>query len=319
MAFRRPLYLDGSNLREMTDTHINNMRDRAADEFRNNPSVYLRFVSSGGDLGEYTDTRLRAGAATRTPFRFPTENELRTQQHLPGEQIPSGQVLVVITKSHVDQVVQSVSVGDSSNREYPLYYDSSGNLRAMTKQDMRDTFGYQAIFQLDGAGDLYTIHTSTSLSGYSPVSFTPIFEDTVADLSYYSLNGIASVHYGPTGLDSGGTVRSRYYLMRRNAEGYGYHPNPVRTESGGDIREMSNSQTGTILSNIVRDLAVNVSGYRIRFSYSSGTITGTIVNTVLNGSQYKTKQFNADDYRAQIWPGGNVVTQGIGHLRVQRI
>lgn len=318
MAFRRPLYLDGSNLREMTDTHINNMRDRAADEFRNNPSVYLRYVSSGGDLGYYDDTRLIAGQATRTSFRFPTQNELITGQHLPGEATPSGVRTAVVRYSRVDQVLQNVSVGDSNNREYPLYYDSNGDLRAMTKQDMRDTFGYQAIFKLDGAGDLYTIHTSFSLSGYSAVSFTPVYRDTNVRLSYYTAEGIATRHYGPTGLDSGGTVRTNYYLMRRNAEGYGYFPNPVKTD-GSDVREMSDSETGTILANIVRDLAKNVSGYRIRFSFSSGTSTGSIVDTRLNGSQYLTYKLADFDYRAQMIPGGQPSIVGFGNLRVQRI
>jgi len=316
MAFRRPLYLDGTNLREMSDSHIENMRQRAADEFRNNPSVYLRYVSSGGNLGRYDDTRLTAGQATLTSFRFPTANELVTGQHLPGQATPSGVRTVGVAYSRVDQVTQSVSVGDSGNREYPLYYDSGGNLRAMSKRDMRDTFGYQAIFKLDGSGDLYTIHTSFFLSGYSAVSFTPIYRDTVADVSYYTNRGIATRHYGPTGLDAP-TTRNDYYLLRRNAEGYGFHPNPVKTD-GSDIREMSNSETGNILANIVRDLAVNVPGYRITFSTGSGTDTGTIVDSRLNGTQYAKYKVSDDDYRAQIWPSGSISVVAIGSLKVQR-
>ena len=59
MAVRTPLKLDGSNnLIEMSTTDINNIKNQVRYLYGTDPSVDLSYVSSGGNLGTITDTRI---------------------------------------------------------------------------------------------------------------------------------------------------------------------------------------------------------------------------------------------------------------------
>jgi hypothetical protein len=301
MAFRRPLYYDNGHLREMSDSQINNLSTRCSHLFINNPSVYLRRLSSGGNLGNITDTRIRAGGYSTRVDRFPRESETAEPTR------------VNVNYSRVDQVVQNTNVNDLNNIEFPLYYDANGDLRAMSVQDMYDTFGYNAVLDhLDGAGQLYIINTGTSFSGYSAVSTSSIFSDTSANLSAYTGSGI------PETLDQPYTVNN-YYLLKKNAGSVGI-VTPVKTD-GTDVIQMSEGETNNTLEEIVRHLVAEVTGYRLRFSWNgSGTDTGTVIDSRLNGSgNYQTRFVNANDYRAQEFPNGSRVTVSTYRLRVRRV
>ena len=83
---------------------------------------------------------------------------------------------------------------------FPVYYTggSDGHVRAMTLQDMKDTFFHPAIELLiagDGTADsnagTYRIRsTQTADTGESLVSTNPVFIDTKANLSSFTDSGI---------------------------------------------------------------------------------------------------------------------------------
>lgn len=299
MAFVRPLYYSSGNLVEMNDTQISQVRTRAKFLFMNNPSVYLTRVNSGGDLGNITDTRFRAGSATSDSTNFDTAAETPNIER------------VDVNYSRVEENVDNTSPpSDGSGYSFPLYYDSTGNLRAMSLQDIYDTFAENAILDLDGNGQLYTISTSSSVSGYTSLGI--IFSDTGANVGSYTASGI------PESIDQPFT-RANYYLHKRNSGSQSYPVSLVRY-NGSDIQQMSTSQLDSILESATRHLAAEVGGFRLRFSWNgSGTDTGTVNDTRLNGSgNYQTRQVG-DDYRTQEFPNGSFRTANTYRLRVRRV
>ena len=74
----------------------------------------------------------------------------------------------------------------------------------MSLQDVKDTFLHPAIDLLTAASTTtqqagtHTIATSTTLSGATNVSTTPIFSDTRADTTLYTAGGIGETLDQPT-------------------------------------------------------------------------------------------------------------------------
>ena len=75
MAVRRPVYLNNGNIQQMDDTMFGLLKDRFRYEFSQATTVGINVVSSGGNLGTMTDTRMQAGASTTRADRFSTEAE----------------------------------------------------------------------------------------------------------------------------------------------------------------------------------------------------------------------------------------------------
>ena len=75
MAVRSPLKNDSGNVKEMTSAEVDQIVDQLVYQYSLNPSVSLSVVSSGGNLGTITDTRLQAGAMSQTNSSFPTEGD----------------------------------------------------------------------------------------------------------------------------------------------------------------------------------------------------------------------------------------------------
>jgi len=286
MAFRRPLLNDGNNLREMTDAEISSERTRAVEVYRNNPSVTLSVVSSGGNLGTQADTRLQAGAYSTRVDRYPTESETAE---------PS---TVTVNYSRISQTVASLSApSDTNSKAFPVYYDGT-DIRAMTLTDMYDTFIKDAITTV--YTDLYYINNASSLSGYSQVSGTPVFLDTGADTSQYTAGGI------PEAIDQPYT-RETFYLFKKNVTVASSSYIPLFANGDNDLQAYSNSSWQSLLSSAMRYAATSLTSYQIRYSINgSGTSSGSFWDDRLNGSgNYQTRFVNGDDYRAQEFPNGS--------------
>lgn len=307
MAIRRPLYYDSGNLREMSDAQLNTVRTRVAYQYSLNPSVTLSQVSSGGNLGSYTDTRRTAGSFLQRADRFPTEGETPE----PGT--------VTVTYSRINQAVASTSdLTDTNNKAFPVF-NNSGNIQAMTLTDMYDTFIYPAITNLVSGstgvdqGGTYRIHTSTSLSGHTLISSTPVFSDTRANTGAYTAGGI------PETLDQPFTV-TNFYLFRVNGSDVSY-PAPLFIRSDNDLQDYSVAAFDSILQSLVRHATSSVTGQRIRYTINgTGTNRGSgMTDTVLNGSgNYQTRFVNSNDYRAQEFPNGTAVTANTYFLRIYK-
>ena len=199
MAVRTPLINDSGNVKEMSSTQVNEIVDQVVYQYSLNPSVVLSVVGSGGNIGALTDTRLQAGAASTSTTAFP--NESTTAE-------PS---TVTVTYQRIQQTIASVTPTTDTGKTWPVYYTSGGHIQAMSLQDVKDTFLHPAIDLLTAASTTtqqagtHTIATSTTLSGATNVSTTPIFSDTRADTTLYTAGGIGETLDQPTTI-------TNYYL-----------------------------------------------------------------------------------------------------------
>jgi len=306
MAVRSPLYWDGTALREMSTSQVNQIVDRAVYIYGSNPSANVSVVSSGGNISpNMTDTRMTAGAYSTRVDRFPNESETAE----PGS--------VTVTYDKISQSNNSVSTPtDTNNKAYPVYYDGS-NIRAMNATDVFDTFIDPAIDDLVDGNDrsgTYRIHTSTSLSGHTLISSTAVFTDTRANTGLYSSGSI------PEALDQPTTI-SNYYLFRTNQGSAPSFTAPLQIDSSNNLQEYSGSALNSMLLAELRHHTVNTTGSRILYSVNgTGNNKGSgMVNTKLNGNgNYQTRFVNSNDYRAQEFPNGTAVTVSTWFLRIRR-
>tara|TARA_B100000085_G_scaffold226273_1_gene211914 strand:+ start:641 stop:1552 length:912 start_codon:yes stop_codon:yes gene_type:complete len=303
MAFRRPLYYDGSDLREMTDTHIGQIRSRCVNLYGANPSVDITVPSSGGDLGTINDTRKTAGTAISRTSSFAAEFETNE----PGT--------VTVGYSRLDQNVESITQAADTNNRKNFLYQSGGNIYAMTNNDMYDTFYDSAINTLVDGNDrdgTYRIHTGTSLSGHTLISNTAVFSDTRANTGAYTAGGI------PEAVDQPFTV-TNYYLFRTNQGTLTAQSQlAMLLRSDNDIQTFSQAGSDALLAADMRYWGTQ----KIRYSVNgSGNNRGSgMANTILNGSgNYQQRFVNADDYRSQEFPNGTAITANTYFLRIRKI
>jgi len=271
-----------------------------------NPSVTLTQVSSSGSLAGINDTRLQAGAAQSRADRFPTEGETAE---------PS---TVTVSYDRINQVNASLSTPtDTNSKLYPTYYDGSGTIQAMTATDVYDTFISPAITLLVDGNDrdgTFRIHTATSLSGHTLISSTPVFSDTRANTGAYTAGGIGETQDQPTTI-------TNYYLFRTNQGSAPSFTEPLQINGDNDLQSYSTANFDAILLAEIRHHTVNTSGGRIVYSVNgTGNNRGSgMVDTKLNGSgNFQTRFVNSNDYRAQEFPNGSVVTASTNFLRITR-
>ena len=303
MAFRRPLYYDGSDLREMTDTHIGQIRSRCVNLYGANPSVDITVPSSGGDLGTINDTRKTAGTAISRTSSFAAEFETNE----PGT--------VTVGYSRLDENVESITQPADTNNRKNFLYQSGGDIYAMTNNDMYDTFYDSAINTLVDGNDrdgTYRIHTGTSLSGHTLISNTAVFSDTRANTGAYTAGGI------PEAVDQPFTV-TNYYLFRTNQGTLTAQSQlAMLLRSDNDIQTISQANSDALLAADMRYWGTQ----KIRYSVNgSGNNRGSgMANTILNGSgNYQQRFVNADDYRSQEFPNGTAITANTYFLRIRKI
>ena len=294
MAFRRPLVNSGNNPREMTDAEIAVVRSRVKYLYMHNPSVTLSVVSSGGNLGTIYDSRLQAGGYSTSVTAYPAETTTAE---------PS---IVYVGYSRLHQNIASVSVGNDDGKRYPVYYDGS-NIRAMSLQDMYDTFIFNGI--QDAYGSMYYVWNAYTFGGWSLVSSTPIFADTGANTSLYTADGIEETLDQPY-------TRQTFWLFRLYPGDPGA-VNPLQINGNNDLQEYTTANFDGILSELARYVAASVPGYRNRFSWNgSGTNRGAGWDDRLNGAgNYQQRFVNGDDYRAQEFPDGSFVRISNYYLR----
>ena len=308
MAIRSPLKNDSGNLKEMTSGEVSQIVDQIIYQYSLNPGVSLSVVSSGGSLGSINDTRLKAGDVESTNSSFPNESE--TDE--PGT--------VTVAYQRISQSIASVSPTADTGKTWPAFYNTGGNIQAMSLQDIKDTFLHPAIDLLTSASTTtqqagtYTLATSTSLSGSTLVSSTPIFVDTRADTSAYDQSTI-----GDHALDNPTTITS-YYLHKISGTNSSY-TSPMFINAQNNIQEFNTTAWETLVQEWIRHTAASsTDGYKITYSLGSsgsGNNRGTaIVNTILNGTgNYQTRQVG-DDYRAQEFPNGTPTTANTYNLRI---
>ena len=308
MAIRAPLYYSAGNLKAMTSTEVDEIISQAIYQYSLGPSVALSVVSSGGNIGSITDTRQQAGAHSTHASSFPSEATTAE---------PS---TVTVTYDKISQSINSGSAPTDSGKTWPCYRTATNNIQAMSLQDVKDTFLHPAIDLLVSSslgtdqGGTYHINTSNSIAGSTLVSGTPIFVNTQADTNAYD-----STTIGDHALDNPSTIQN-YYLHQLN--GANNTPKtPLYVTAGNDLREYVTADWNTLIGNALKyTAAASVDGYKITYSYSSGTNRGSgMADTILTGSgNYQTRQVGGDDYRAQEFPNGSASTANTWFLKINK-
>ena len=308
MAVRTPLKNDSGNLKQMTSTEVNEIVDQVIYQYSTNPGVVLEVISSGGSLGTVSDTRLQAGAQSTSATSAPS-------------QATTAEPSIVTTNfDKINETGTAVSAVSDTGTLFPVFLDSSNNIQAMSMQDMLDTFMHPAIDLLVSGSTgtqqagTYQISNSTSVSGNTLISTTPVFEDTRADTSLYSAGSI------PETQDQPKTITS-FYLHRINGSDTSYTL-PIYIAGDNHLQEYPEASFETMLQNLIRDVAKNsTSGYSINYTLGgSGNSRGSgLVDTRLDGSgNYQTRFVGANDYRAQEFPNGSSSTIATTFLRIEK-
>ena len=308
MAVRTPLINDSGNIKEMTSTQVDEIVDQVVYQYSLNPGVTLSVVGSGGNLSSISDTRLQAGAASTSTTGFPSEATTAE---------PS---TVTVNYQRLNSANASLTPTADTCKTWPAYYNSSGQIQAMNLQDVKDTFLHPAIDLLTAGSTTtqqagtYTIATSTTLSGATNVSTTPIFSDTRADTTLYTAGGIGETLDQPTTI-------TNYYLHRIDGSNTSYTA-PFFINASNHLQEFDTTTFNSLLQEWIRYTAASsTDGYAISYSLGtsgSGNTRGSgIVDTKLNGSgNYQQRFVNADDYRAQEFPNGTPTTINTYNLRI---
>ena len=306
MAVRRPLYNDGNNLREMTSAMVTAIQNRCVYMYGSDPSVTLSVVGSSGTLDSMSDTRMQAGSSTTDVTNFDTAGET-----------PNVSQVTPIVFDKISQVNASLSTPtDTNNKLYPVYYDGSGAVQAMSATDVFDTFITQAITTLVDGNDrdgTFRIHTATSLTDHTLISSTPVFTDTRANAAAYTASGI------PETLDQPTTI-TNYYVFRTNQGAAPSITVPFQVTTGNDLQTYTASAFDAILLAEMRHHAVNTVGSRVTYSINgTGNNRGSgMVDTRLDGSTYEQRFVNANDYRTQEFPSGSPQTINTYFLKITR-
>ena len=310
MAVVKPLYVDSGNLREMDTTMVAQIVDQAVYQYSLAPSVALSVVSSGGSLAAITDTRKQAGAQSTSTTSFPSEGTTAE---------PS---TVTVTYDKVSEARTAGSPTSDTGKTWPVYYNASGQIQAMSLTDVKDTFLHPAIDLLASGstgtqqGGTYHVSTTTSVSGSSLVSSTAIFTDTRANTGAYTAGAIPETQDQPTTI-------TNYYLHKITGSQITY-TEPYFLDGSNNIKEFTTSAFDTLLSEWMKYTAVSsADGYSLSYNIGtsgSGNTRGSgMADTILNGSgNYQPRFVNNDDYRAQEFPNGSAVTAATYYLRINK-
>ncbi len=294
----------------MTAAMVTAIQNRCVYLYGGSPSVTLSVVGSSGTLSSMQDTRMQSGTATTDVTNFDTAGET-----------PNIAQITPIEFDKISQVNASLSTPtDTNNRLYPVYYDGSGSVQAMTATDVFDTFITQAIGSLVDGTDrdgTFRIHTATSLADHTLISATPVFTDTIANAGAFSASNIGT---SGTRQDIPTTVNN-YYVFKTNQGASPSVTLPFQITSGNDLQKYTISAFDAMLLAEIRHHAVNTSSSRITYSINgSGNNRGTgMVDTRLDGSgNYQTRFVDANDYRTQEFPNGTAQTISTYFLKIAR-
>ncbi len=305
MAVRQPLYYNSSNqIQAMTTAMVDEVVDQIVYQYSQNPSVTLSVVGSSGSLDAMSDTRLQAGAASTSTTSTPSEATTAE---------PS---VVTVTYDKITETRATVTPTTDTGKTWPVYYNSSNQIQAMSLADVKDTFLHPAIDLLSsgstGTQQGGTYHITTSSSG--AVSATAVFANTQADTSLYTAGGIGETLDQPTTLTS-------YYLHQLAGSDTTYTL-PLFVTGSDMLQSFPEANFESLMQEWIRYTAVSsTDGYSISYNIGgSGNNRGSgMADTRLNGSgNYQTRFVNTDDYRAQEFPNGTATTINTYYLKINK-
>ena len=307
MPNRNPVKIYGTGLQEISTAEKAAIVDRMVYLYYTDPSITLSVVASGGNLGSISDTRKQAGASNTDVTNYDTEAETANIS------------TVTVNHARMSQSVATLSQPtDTNSIRFPLY-QSGGNLHSMPFQDMIFTFASEAM-SIIITDKPYKIHTSqTSPTGYTLVSASIVFQDTIANLAAYTVGGIGETLDQPT-------TYNNYYLHKKIAPAAGVGVGLMYVDTSGAIREYTDAQFDALLKETIRYTAVGWVNEKMRFFISTntdandGALLGTSMqNRIHDGTgNYQTRFVNANDYRAQEFPDGTASSGAGNYLKAKK-
>ena len=309
MAVRQPLYYNSGNLQEMSTAMVDEIVDQVVYQYSLSPSVPLTVVGSGGSLDAISDTRLQAGASTTDVTNFDTAAETPNVS------------TVTVTYDKITETRTAGTPTVDTGKTWPVYYTSGGAIQSMNLQDVKDTFLHPAIDLLTASttttqqAGTHFISSATSVSGSTRVSATPVFTDTRANAAAYTAGGIGETQDQPTTI-------TNYYLYTVNGSDTSYTA-PLFIESSNNLQTYPDATFESLMQEWIKYTAVSsTDGYSFAYNVGtsgSGEIRGSgMADTKLNGSTYRQRFVNANDYRTQEHPSGSAVTQNTYYLRINK-
>ena len=309
MAVRAPLYYDAGNLKEMTSAMVNTIVEQCVYQYSLDTSVSLSVQPSGGNVGSISDTRQQAGTLHTHWSSFPSEATTAEP------------TTVTVSYDKIQQTVLAGSPTIDTGWLWPAYKRSDGDIQPMNLDDVKDTFLHPAINLLTSSSlttsqaGTYHINSSSSVSGSTRVSATPVFINTQADTSAYSAGDI------PEDLDQPTTVTS-YYLYKINGNNNSMNVPLYIRSSDNNLQNYTEANFKTYLKEWMKKTAADSSdGFKIAYSYTTGTNRGSgMADTILSGTgDYQTFQAGGDDYRAQEFPNGTPSTANTYYLKIRKL
>jgi hypothetical protein len=304
MAYRRPLKLDGGNLRAMSSAEVNLIVDEVVRLYGNDPSVTIEVNPGNGNLTTLTDYRLTAGPVATSSSPSPSAD--------PAD-------FTTVTYDNTVQSIASLSFPYRTstayqNHSYPVYLTGSGDIQAMSKTDIYDTFISPALQKLvlgtttsEGQAGTYFLSTNTSESDASLVSSTPVAVDTTADISAFNSGNL------PEDDDQSITINSFYLHRIDPIADVDYIPPVSIVINENNLQACPSSAFRPMLSDLVRYHAANTAGSSIRYDYYlSGSspagfnIRGTGITDTYTSSSVERLDQNAPNPNATIYYAQNV-------------
>jgi len=315
MTVRIPLKItdDGSagfTLQDCTAAEIVIITNEMIRQYGANPSATLAVGT--GNLGNITDTRLKAGAAGSDSTNFDTQGETADVATVT---VTYNKLVGAFNGTSAPSIGLPTAGGTYSFPCYQTTTAASSSVQPFTAADMIDTFWHPAATRLAAAtpagantAGTYMITTSaTAASGFTNVSTTPIFTDTRADASAYTAGGLAETVDQPTTI-------TNYFLHRTNSAAAADPVAPYLVclaVADGQPRAIPHATLSTQLQVCARYAAINESSYRIQYAFAASTsgftTRATAIDTKLDGSTYLQRQVG-DDYRSQEVPSGSAAT-----------
>lgn len=313
MAVRAPLYFDGTDLKEMSTAMVDEWKQKLIYHYSLDPSVDLTVVaSSGAGIAGINDTRLAAGTYVSGTSAFPS-----------AAATPNVTTLSFFYDK-INEAYTNVTPTSDTGTTFPVYYDGS-NIRAMNLTDVQDTFLYPCIdlmvasaLSANTAGT-YHVENTTTYTGSTRVSATPVFTDTRANAGAYTASGI------PETLDQPTTI-TNYYLFVVDGVDVTPSQEPVYIDGSNNLRRYTTAEATTLLGEHLREVAAeNTGGYKINYRVDASATGGyqtrgdLMVDTKLNGSTYRTLQVDTYDYRSQEHPSGTATTINSYRLQIGKV
>ena len=275
--------------------------------------INLTVVNSGGNLGSITDTRMQAGASTSTTA---AQGGFATSGNTPDISSITGGTYARINQTYSTPPPIPT---DTDLHRYPIMMNpTAGDLQSMDINDCVEFFIQPAVALITSgtvsaaAGGAYHISSSSSVSGSTLISSTPVFIDTRANAAAYTAGGIGETQDQPTTINN-------YYLHKITPAANTPSFMPVYCNyTNSSFDEMSLSMFDDIFGPMIENMVVNgsgISGFNTKITYNingSGNTMGTVMaDTRLSGSSasgYNQRFISTSDYRTQEFPNGTPTT-----------